>query len=149
MIVRQGSTNIQTYALDANSHLINITALNLTPGLYTAVLSDGMTESEPTYFEIAHAEVTEVTIDGRIMTVKFATDYGTPQYVRTCNIAGMPLGFYELTEDDITAGECSFDYVKLYNTQFPEYEWPDQPYVRVCNVNEYGKMSSDMVAFTV
>ena len=149
MVVRKDGVDIQSYTLDANSHLINITSLGLDTGLYTAVLTDGTNESVPTYFEVAHAEVTSVSISGNMMTVSFAHDYGTPQYVRTCDIEGMPLGFYELTEDDIEAGECTFDYVKLYNTQFPEYTWPSQPYVRVCNVNTYGKMSSDMVPFNI
>ena len=145
MVIASDETVVQTITLPVSyntTHSIDITNLNLDAGLYTAYLTDGTNNSEPTHFEIID---TTTTISGTLndLTVTFNAE-SNPYYLEVASLSGVSHGKYVLTAKDIDSGEVTVDFAKIANEMYGENYATDN-YLRCIYQGQYGRVINDPI----
>lgn len=145
MIVKKGSTTVETISLDASSHLVNLTSNNLTYGLYTAYLTDGTNQSDPTLFEVVRANLLSAERTGNFINVTFDHEYGTPMMVKLSNINGDSAGYHMLTTAEQSNGVCEYNWNAVFLKQHPKDTLPSALYAKVIYSGTYGNIRSNLI----
>ena len=132
-----------TYNIEKDSNNFDLTDLFLEEGYYKARLTNGVSYSDYTYFQIIDTDVS-YSLDGDNITVLFNSNIGYPIFVRLCKIDGGPICIIDLTEDNIRAGNISFDYKKYGSSQ--GYELIEGgTYLKVYFEAEYGRVTNEPI----
>lgn len=145
MVIASDGTVIQTISLPESynaTHSIDITSYNLAAGLYTAYLTDGTNNSDPTHFEIID---TTTTVEGTLsnMTVNFNKN-ANPYYLMVAGIEGGSHGKYILTESDISAGQVTLNFVGIASEMYGE-TYASNNYLRCIYQGQYGRVINDPI----
>lgn len=118
MELYKGDTLIQTITLPAeynDTHSVDITSYLDGAGLYKARLTNGTDNSDYTYFEVVNTVVT-VSKSGDNVTVTFSPS-AKPVCIKVKNLNGHLLCTRFLTDDEKTAGSCTFNAASLRASQ--------------------------------
>ena len=156
MIVKQGSTTVANIALEAtrDDDYYDVSAYCDTEGKYTAYLTDGANNSEPTHWEMINTSyMFTVTIDEQEhpwydypveVTFQSAASEKKALYIEIVNIAGATRGIYEITAADRKDLTINIDWWKINNDQLPKAEdrlvADENYYIRVIFQGDYGRV---------
>lgn len=143
MELYKDGTLLYSRELSADGHYIDFTADNLARGFYKARLTDGVNNSEFTYFEVIEATITCSVVDGKCK-VEFASGNARAVYVDFCTQIGDVVARWKFTGPELLAGEAVIDVTQL-NTYQPRYS-VSGCYCKVLFKGEYGMIQSAMVA---
>lgn len=140
MKIYKGNTLVTTITLDNNSsiHKVNVTSYINGAGNYKACLTDGVNDSDFTYWQMVAA--TASYTNG---VVSFESANGTPWYIQVCSSNGSAYCWYEITQDDINNGYATLDLAAMISEQYGTVS--GTKYVRVAFKTEYGGVVSDMI----
>lgn len=101
---------IDTLQLDNSSsvHRLDITSLNLTYGKYKARLTNGINNSDYTYFEIIDTNTSYEKV-GTDHKFYFSSSNGTPEWLSVCLINGRHKAVVQFTDEDRENGFVKFN----------------------------------------
>jgi len=150
----QGKTEYDGYSNGTHSIDVSDHCNYLGPGLYTAFLTDGTSNSASTHWEIID---TTTTVSGSMsdLTVNFNKN-ANPVYIEFVSERGNQWGLYELSAAEIEAGKVeglnAGAYINQSIGKVPKYKYdrqgaplPEEYYVRVKYQGEYGGVTSRMI----
>lgn len=142
----KGSTLIDTINLpaDADVHKIDITQYMSGYGKYSAVLTDGVNDSAPTYWELVNADVTlSGTIEDAQIGFEPIAD-SVPWWIQVCDNKGVAYCWYEITQKDIADALVSLNLQEMMSEQYGG-TMSDTKYLRVMYKCDYGGVASEMI----
>lgn len=119
MKLYKDSTLIDTIAINASDHYVDLTSRNLTEGFYKAMLSDGTNNSSYTYFEVINTEVTIDSVNNETVEVSFSGS-GHPEYIDFVSVEGNSIARKVFTSNELLDGKSTIDVEKL-TSYMPRY----------------------------
>ena len=140
MKIYKDDTLVDTITLDNDSsvHKVEVTSYISGTGKYKACLTDGVNDSDFTYWQMV-----EATASYSNGVVSFDSANGTPWYIQVCSSNGSAYCWYEITQDDINNGYATLDLAAMISEQYGTVS--GTKYVRVAFKTEYGGVVSDMI----
>lgn len=145
VVIKREKVTVGTVALPESynaTHSVDVTSYCQDAGRYTAYLTDGTNNSQPTHFEIIDANV---TVSGTIsnLTVSYNTA-SNPYCVSVITESGAPECIRQLTAAEIENGSVTFDAKQLTNDQLGRNP-AATVYARVMFRGEYGAVCNENV----
>ena len=131
--------------VDFTEHKYLIPSSDLTVvGKYRACLTDGTTESQPTYFEIIETNVS-YTRNGQNVTVTFDSANGTPTKIVVGTLSGSHRAVRMLSPEERINGVVTFNPKKLSGQQTLNAYDGSNAYIKVFFKGEYGRVTNDPI----
>ena len=116
------------YVDDEDWVAVDLTSLNLQPGKYRARLTDGMSTTDSTYFEVIGINISAaVTDDG--LQVTFGSVGGTPVSIERTTDSGFANKYHPVTPEEVQAGQIILSGWSYSSTS---------PYLYILSKGDYG-----------
>lgn len=145
-LYKDGNLIGDSIQINVLEHKLNLTNYNLTYGAYKACMTNGVSDSDFTHFQILQTDVSITYNNDDTITVDFTSENGTPLFIRLCKIDGAPIEIIPLTEDERRKGSITFNPLKFLQGYDLVH---NGTYLKVYFASEYGRVTNEPILTTL